>query len=105
MGCVLSVLQRHETSRSLNPSFEGQHGQIQIKSLEIDDDPLVDILRHLEEACDWIQAGLDGGGQYGSLSQPGVLVHCKQGISRSGAFIVAFCTLVFFFGFGSTVVP
>ncbi|KIW24051.1 hypothetical protein, variant [Cladophialophora immunda] len=66
-----------------------------VKTIEIDDDPLVDILQYLEEACDWIEAGLGresdcGGYVAGNQPQPGVLVHCRQGISRSGAFVVAF---------------
>jgi protein tyrosine phosphatase len=97
---VLSVLQPHETSRSLNPAFvtpadtdEGNPAarhQPEIKTLDLDDEPLVDILEHLENACDWIQEGLDGKQQEADRRPPGVLVHCKQGVSRSGAFIVAF---------------
>jgi hypothetical protein len=111
---IVSVLRRHETSRSLNARLayididteadrdEAGHPTArpgpEIKVLDLDDDPLVDILEWLGETCDWIQEGLDAKVNVQKMSdraaegvRPGVLVHCKLGISRSGAFIVGFC--------------
>lgn len=67
--------------------------QLVLKQINIDDDPLEDFLFHLKDACDWIQIGLPSlpamdGEQL--AEQPGVLVHCVQGMSRSGAVIVAY---------------
>ncbi|KIX99696.1 uncharacterized protein Z520_04331 [Fonsecaea multimorphosa CBS 102226] len=103
---VLSVLQPHKTWRPRNrldagapvEADEGPDVAVaspEVKTVDIDDDPFVDILQYLEEACDWIEAGLNQGQDQeghvaGNSLQPGVLVHCKQGISRSGAFVVAF---------------
>ncbi|OCT47194.1 hypothetical protein CLCR_02423 [Cladophialophora carrionii] len=133
---VVSVLQRHEMSRSMNPGFAhadvvaeaeaeaeaaaaakaGSDAQkdgrtvrrgVEVKVLDLDDDPLADILEWLDETCDWIQEGLDASidrrknnnlnisideprAASRETHRPGVLVHCKQGVSRSGAFVVAF---------------
>jgi protein-tyrosine phosphatase len=57
-----------------------------MKHLDIDDDPLEDLLVHLKETCDWIEASLGP-----ETERVGVLVHCTQGISRSGAIVVAYC--------------
>jgi hypothetical protein len=111
---IVSVLRPHETSRSINARLayvdidtgadrdEAGHAaawpEPEIKVLDLDDDPLVDILEWLGETCDWIQEGLDAKVNVEESSDraaegvtPGVLVHCKQGVSRSGAFIVGFC--------------
>jgi dual specificity phosphatase 12 len=53
------------------------------KIIEIDDDALADVLGILEEACTFIFSAL-------SVNDSKVLVHCLQGISRSGAVIVAY---------------
>ncbi|OAP56465.1 hypothetical protein AYL99_09644 [Fonsecaea erecta] len=99
---ILSVLQPRETCRprtrldagaSVEAENKPESAGPEVKTIDIDDDPLVDILQYLGEACDWIEAGLNqgSGGEEGSnWPQQGVLVHCKQGISRSGAFVVAF---------------
>lgn len=78
---ILSLVNRQEV-----PHFDGE--AIEIKNIDVDDEPTVDILEHLEEACDWIEEGLDLEPSDGQ--QVGVLVHCRQGISRSGSFIVAY---------------
>ncbi|KFY17447.1 hypothetical protein V492_00696 [Pseudogymnoascus sp. VKM F-4246] len=67
------------------------------KHIDINDDPTEDILIHLKDTCDWIKASLasapvnsDGDGP----KQVGVLVHCTQGISRSGSIVIAYCKLI-----------
>ena len=76
------------------PRFDREEGgedvTVEIKNLLIDDDPTEDILVHLQDACDWIQDGLNQNSMDNLDCQNGVLVHCSQGISRSGSFIVAF---------------
>jgi dual specificity phosphatase 12 len=64
--------------------------------IDIDDDPLEDILFHLSFACDWIDAVIlpnatVDDGEDTKPKSDGVLVHCTQGISRSGAFVTAYC--------------
>jgi dual specificity phosphatase 12 len=87
------------------PKFDFQHpatsnaskvgDELILKHLDIDDDPTEDILVHLKDACDWIKTGLATPSKRAegdnSLKQVGVLVHCTQGISRSGSIIVAYC--------------
>ena len=53
------------------------------KLIDIDDEPFEDLLAHLNEACDWIHQKL-------AQKDGGVLVHCLQGISRSGSVVVAY---------------
>jgi protein-tyrosine phosphatase len=68
--------------------------EVVMKHIDIDDDPMEDILYHLKDACDWIEAGLQSGSKNGDdhdWKQIGVLVHCTQGISRSGSIVVAYC--------------
>ena len=50
--------------------------------MDIEDNPFDDILLALEGICVWVDNAL--------ASSPNVLVHCVQGISRSGAVIVAY---------------
>ncbi|EEP76045.1 predicted protein [Uncinocarpus reesii 1704] len=70
---------------------EATRAMISIKHLDIDDHPLQDIIHYLKEACDWVHAALQEGSTQADLQRPvGVLVHCIQGISRSGAIIVAY---------------
>ncbi|OAL36466.1 hypothetical protein AYO20_04362 [Fonsecaea nubica] len=114
---ILSVAQGHEIGRAAadarphldaarrEAGDEKERDPLNIKTwaIEIDDDPFVDILQYLGEACDWIEDGLslgrsgeEGEGEEGHVAgnrnqlQPGVLVHCKLGVSRSGAFVVGF---------------
>jgi dual specificity phosphatase 12 len=85
---ILSLVEHGEV-----PRFNHKEVDVEIKHIDIDDDPMVDILEHLQDACDWIQEGLELHPDSKEESQQvGVLVHCRQGISRSGSFIVAYCT-------------
>lgn len=63
------------------------------KIVDIEDDPLTDLLSLLDEICTWIDAGLTPSLQSSDVEQstnsPNVLVHCRQGISRSGSVVVA----------------
>lgn len=68
--------------------------EVLVKHIDIDDDPAEDILYHLKSACDWIETCLQPGSKSGEgydLKKVGVLVHCTQGISRSGSIVVAYC--------------
>jgi dual specificity phosphatase 12 len=78
---------------------------ITVKHIDIDDDPTEDILYHLGSTCDWMDAALHSSSLASEAHDmdsvdrnhcPGVLVHCTQGMSRSGSFIVAYCKLVCF---------
>ncbi len=70
--------------------------RVVMKHIPIDDSPIEDLLSVLGDVCDWIDGALGrrvgvargkGGGE-----GMGVLVHCTQGISRSGAVVVAYRT-------------
>ncbi|KAI1629190.1 protein-tyrosine phosphatase-like protein [Exophiala viscosa] len=94
---ILSVLQPHDILKPTTLAYDdndvecsGGPAQIQFKSILIDDDPTIDILQHLGTACDWIQDGLQPMSKDGAEPPRGVLVHCRQGNSRSGAFVVAY---------------
>jgi dual specificity phosphatase 12 len=54
--------------------------------LDIEDNPYQDLLMSLDGACAWIDPVLEPAGE----PKCGVLVHCVQGISRSGAVIIAY---------------
>ncbi|KAH7398552.1 protein-tyrosine phosphatase-like protein [Pyrenochaeta sp. MPI-SDFR-AT-0127] len=68
------------------------------KFVEIDDDALSDILVHLEEACKFIDNALLSPANHSDATTENencskevkVLVHCLQGMSRSGAVVVAY---------------
>ena len=57
---------------------------IQHQYLVIEDNPFEDILMLLEGLCAWVDNAL-----VTTVHKPKVLVHCMQGVSRSGAVIVA----------------
>ncbi|PSN61818.1 phosphatases II [Corynespora cassiicola Philippines] len=105
-----SQLQQHEITHvltamnrrawpSIPPELEIAH-----KTLPLEDDALDDLLELVEEACDWIKNALGGkqkdesaeehceltGTLCAKTRQPRVLVHCLQGISRSGSIVVAY---------------
>lgn len=52
-------------------------------TIGVQDTEYDDLLIHLPNACQFIQAALDEGGK--------VLVHCVMGVSRSATVICAFC--------------
>lgn len=70
-------------SRKDKPTI-GNGVEIQRLHCEIDDNPFEDLLMVLDGLCAWIDDALD------VLSTNKVLVHCIQGISRSGAIIIAY---------------
>lgn len=57
---------------------------VELRHLEVADEESSDILQYFPQECDWIDNALSGTGA-------GVLVHCQQGVSRSVAFVVAYC--------------
>ena len=71
------------TSQKDLPIIDNDIG-IQHQFLVIEDNPFEDILMSLEGLCAWVDNAL-----LATVSKPGVLVHCVQGVSRSGAVIVA----------------
>lgn len=71
-------------STSARPKISPSLG-IAHKLIEIDDDALGNLLAVLGEACGFIDDALKSGN-----SNTKVLVHCLQGISRSGAVVVAY---------------
>ena len=74
--------------------MQGKETSLVRKYIDIDDDPTEDILCHLNEACEWIDKALEGKeaeDDGGERRDVGVLVHCVQGISRSGSIVVAYC--------------
>ncbi|EPE34848.1 (Phosphotyrosine protein) phosphatases II [Glarea lozoyensis ATCC 20868] len=75
---ILSLTSAAEVPRFQPDAIEG----LVQKHVDVDDDPTEDLFGILEDCCDWIALGLDAG--------KGVLVHCTQGISRSGSVVVAF---------------
>ncbi|KAF2183508.1 phosphatases II [Zopfia rhizophila CBS 207.26] len=92
VGYVLSVTRTEDV-----PKFT--EDRIAVKHIDIDDDPTEDILCHLDDACDWIDAALhsstlasevDNFDSVWKHPRSGVVVHCTQGISRSSSFIIAY---------------
>lgn len=65
------------------PTVESNLG-IQHQYFAIEDNPFEDILMSLEGLCAWVDNALTT-----AAYKPKVLVHCLQGISRSGAVVVA----------------
>lgn len=91
------------TSHRARPSFDEDLG-LQHIHVDIDDNPYEDILMSLEALCSWIEDALSPNQKDSHdaadkselepdvhrVRTPRVLVHCIQGISRSGAVIVAY---------------
>lgn len=77
---ILSVM----TASELEQYGPDENPDVELRHLDIKDEPSADLLQHLMRECDWLDA---------TLSQPRnvVLVHCQQGISRSAAVAVAYC--------------
>jgi dual specificity phosphatase 12 len=78
---VLSLM-----STSARPKILSSLGIVH-KIIEIDDDALGNLLAILGEACKFIDDALK---PENNEKEPRVLVHCLQGISRSGAVVVAY---------------
>jgi len=57
---------------------------VELRHLELADEETANILQYFSRECDWIDKALSG-------PRAGVIVHCQQGISRSVAFVVAYC--------------
>ncbi|OBT77761.1 hypothetical protein VF21_03768 [Pseudogymnoascus sp. 05NY08] len=94
IGYIISVTQAEDVpkfnAKSDTPDIKDVFVQ---KHVNINDDPIEDILIHLKDTCVWIKtslasapANVDGE----SRRQAGVLVHCTQGISRSGSIVIAY---------------
>ncbi|KAI9374234.1 protein-tyrosine phosphatase-like protein [Aspergillus egyptiacus] len=99
---ILSVTRWEDGPLTLSSSEPQIEHRIIRKQVDLDDDPTEDILWRLNEMLDWIQNALasspavstqsdtEAGLTTQTLVQGRVLVHCVQGISRSGAVIVAY---------------
>ncbi|KFY50074.1 hypothetical protein V496_09609 [Pseudogymnoascus sp. VKM F-4515 (FW-2607)] len=77
---VLSLTNQQEL-----PRFAKELG-IQQLHLDIEDNPYEDLLMSLDGICAWIDNALSLAKDRGT----GVLVHCLEGVSRSGAVIIAY---------------
>lgn len=73
INCILTLAERIE------PDFPGE---IDYKVIKIKDDPLSCIGEHFNESYQWIQ--------YRLAEKKNFLVHCKAGVSRSGAIVCAY---------------
>ena len=56
---------------------------VELRHLKVKDEASEDIVQYLDAEYDWIDAALAKSGV--------VIVHCQQGVSRSVAFVVAYC--------------
>ncbi|KAH7319865.1 protein-tyrosine phosphatase-like protein [Stachybotrys elegans] len=79
---ILSVTGRLEFP--VSPDVTQAMG-IQVLHLDIEDNPYEDLLMSLDGLCAWLDNALKA-----SRGRSGVLVHCIQGISRSGAVVIAY---------------
>lgn len=82
---ILSIMTATEFSQYGPDETEG----VELRHLEVKDEESSDILQYFTQECDWIDKALSKPTAAGG--QAGVLVHCQQGISRSVAFVVAYC--------------
>ncbi|KFZ14887.1 hypothetical protein V501_03004 [Pseudogymnoascus sp. VKM F-4519 (FW-2642)] len=93
IGYIISVTRAEDV-----PKFNAESDTSDIKDVfvqkhvDINDDPTEDILIHLKDTCDWIKTSLASAPTdiEDSPKQTGVLVHCTQGISRSGSVVIAY---------------
>lgn len=83
---ILSVM----TAGELEQYGPDESPGVELRHLDIADEPAAAMLQHLDKQCVWIDDVLtnfrarDG-------RQGAIIVHCQQGISRSAAVIVAYC--------------
>ena len=82
---ILSILTAAEFSQYGPDETKG----VELRHLDVGDEESSDILQYFPTECDWIDEALSKAGVAGS--QGGVIVHCQQGVSRSVAFVVAYC--------------
>ncbi|CAO2655117.1 Nn.00g101810.m01.CDS01 [Neocucurbitaria sp. VM-36] len=88
--CSADILRKYKithvlslTNQKYRPNLDEELG-IDHQHLAIDDNPFEDLLMSLEGLCAWIDNAI------ATTHEPRVLVHCIEGISRSGALVVAF---------------
>ena len=99
IGYILSVTRAEDVpkfnfSNPVKSTPSDVKDELVLKHLDIDDDPTEDLLFHLKDVCDWIKTSLESTPKKvegDDSKQVGVLVHCTQGISRSGSIVVAYC--------------
>lgn len=67
---------------------------IRVLHLDIEDNPYEDLLMSLDGLCAWLEDALET-----ENGRAGVLVHCIQGVSRSGAVVIAYLMRARMIGF------
>jgi protein-tyrosine phosphatase len=68
-----------------NGAYELFPGDFSYKIIHINDDPWVDISKHFEESNEFIDCALND-----TKNKNKVMIHCKQGVSRSVTLLVAY---------------
>jgi predicted protein tyrosine phosphatase len=77
---VLNVAEECPISTSCEKAIA--NGSIQVKKLDLRDHSDEDIARHFNEALKFMHEGI--------IRNEGVLVHCRQGVSRSATIVLAY---------------
>lgn len=74
---ILTILSAAELDQYGPDKCEG----VELRYLDLADDPFVNVIRYFNQECDWLDRVLKGGV---------VLVHCQQGVSRSTTIVTAY---------------
>ena len=74
---ILTILSAAELDQYGPDESDG----VELRYLDLADDPFANIIEHFIPECDWLDRVLKSGV---------VLVHCQQGVSRSTTIVVAY---------------